>query len=117
MGRPRNAAPFVILARFMLLLRRMRWMEIIRLRTTRVPPRHVSDLFLDLANGAAAEPGLVGVRMHRSASRQTDLAFTLSWDTATLDPRGSRTGLTIAEELKAFGLVDHSIWREEKIGA
>jgi hypothetical protein len=39
-------------------------------------------------------------------------ALRLFWDTDDPQPRGSLPGISIAQNLKAFGLVDHSVWIE-----
>ena len=94
----------------------MLWMEMIRLRTTNAQLGNVAGLLLETMSRAAGEAGLVRVHMYHSASYQTDLALSLTWDTDSLQHEGSRAGLTISEALKTFGLVEHSIWVEKETG-
>ncbi|MGD0232521.1 MAG: hypothetical protein ABSC19_19580 [Syntrophorhabdales bacterium] len=89
-------------------------MEIIRLRTTQAHVHNVADMLLDTAERATGEDGLLQVRMYKSASYQTDMALCLTWDTSPPRQQGSRTGLSISEALKTFGLVEHSIWVEKE---
>ncbi len=85
----------------------------IRLRTTHAQLESVGGLLLDAVSRAAGEAGLVRIRMYHSASHQTDLALSLTWDTNSFHHEGSRAGLSISEALKTFGLVEHSIWVEK----
>ena len=85
----------------------------IRLRTTQAQLENVASLLLETLSRAAGEAGLVRIHMYNSASYQTDLALSLTWDTNFLQHEGSRAGLTISEALKTFGLVEHSIWVEK----
>ena len=91
----------------------MRWMEMIRLRTTHAQLENVAGLLLDTMRSAVGEAGLVRIHMYNSASYQTDLALSLTWDTNSFQHEGSRAGLSISEALKTFGLVEHSIWVEK----
>ena len=88
------------------------WMEIIRLRSVpgRIEP--ATDLLLDLVKDMAAEQGLVRVNLYERAGLRTDLAMSLVWNTSPPSNKGTRTGLSISEMLKTFGLVEHSVWLE-----
>jgi len=94
----------------------MLWMEMIRLRTTPAQLKKVTGLLLETSSRAAGEAGLVRMHMYNSASHQSDLALSLWWDTEFLQHEGSRAGLTMREALKAFGLVEHTIWVEKETG-
>jgi hypothetical protein len=91
----------------------MLWMEMIRLRTTHAQLENVAGLLLDTVRRAVGEAGLVRIHMYNSASYQTDLALSLTWDTNSFHHEGSRAGLSISEALRTFGLVEHSIWVEK----
>src|SRR5208283_1278129 len=88
---------FPVLARFMLSFQLMLWMEMIRLRTTQSQLQGVVSLLLDTIGRATSESGLLRVRMYHSASFQTDMALSLTWDTKSIDRVGSKAGLTISE--------------------
>jgi hypothetical protein len=92
----------------------MVWMEMIQLRTTRTQPESVARLLIDTVKRAKEEAGLLHIHMYRSANYQTDLALSLVWDTNSVDHEGSKTGMSISEALKTFGLVEHSIWTERE---
>lgn len=92
----------------------MLWMEMIRLRTIHSRLDNAAGLLFNAMSRASGEAGLVQVRMYNSASYQTDLALSLTWDTNSFQREGSRAALTISEALKTFGLVEHSIWVEKE---
>jgi hypothetical protein len=50
--------------------------------------------------------------LYSHASVPGHFAIRLFWDTECPQIRGSIVGLSLAESLKAFGLVDHSVWIE-----
>jgi len=41
------------------------------------------------------------------------MAVAFTWDTETPSPQGSRAALSLARDLKASSLVEHSVWIEE----
>ncbi len=86
----------------------------IRLRTTKSQVEAVARLILDNVRQAAGESGLLRVHMYHSAKYRADLALSLMWETNAMQNEGSRTGLSISEALKNFGLVEHSIWMEKE---
>jgi hypothetical protein len=94
----------------------MVWMEMIHLRTTPAQLKKVTGLLLDNLSRAVGEEGLVRMHMYNSASLQSDLALGLWWDTEFLQHEGSKAGLTMMEALKAFGLVDYTVWVEKETG-
>lgn len=92
----------------------MRWMEMIRLRTS-LSEQRLATLLQDPMANVLGEPGLVEAHVYTHASFQSDLALSLVWDTELPKRQGSKAGLAIAETLKAFGLVDHSVWTEKEV--
>jgi hypothetical protein len=90
----------------------MRWMEMIRLRTS-MNNAWLTTLLFDLMANTLGEPGLVDARVYSHASFQSDLALSFVWDTDLPERQGSKPGLAIAQTLKEFGLLDHSVWTEK----
>jgi hypothetical protein len=99
---------------FYAFLSSMLWMEMIRLRTTPAQLKKVTGLLLDNLSRGVGEAGLVRMHMYNSASHQSDLALGLWWDTEFMLHEGSKAGLTMTEALKAFGLVEYSVWVEKE---
>jgi len=56
----------------------------------------------------------VALKTFRHGALETDLSVHLHWDSEMPEPNGSALGLCLAQALKEFGLIDHSVWVEEK---
>jgi hypothetical protein len=54
------------------------------------------------------------MRTYCHAALETDLSLHLYWSSEMPEPNGSALGLCLAQALKEFGLIDHSVWVEEK---
>ncbi len=93
----------------------MKWMEIIILRTAGTVDQPM-NLGKQIATFSPI-PGLREALVYTHSSLAGDLAITLSWETDTTPPWGSELAMGLVQELRRFGLVDHSIWipREEII--
>lgn len=68
-----------------------------------------------LAREVQKNPDPQGLREAAVSSHATVpgcFALRLSWDTDDPQSRGSLLGIHLAQSLKAFGLVDHSVWIE-----
>ena len=95
----------------------MRWVEIIGIRLSPSPKNElVRKVFSDFRQtiAAGAEEKVAAI-VYRNAFVEIDLTIHLYRNTANLLPEKTRLGLTLAEILRDFGLVDHMIWiKEEK---
>jgi hypothetical protein len=85
----------------------------IRLRTSLNEQWLTTLLFESMAN-VRGEPGLVDAGMYTHASFQSDLVLNFIWSSNPPERQGSKAGLAIAQTLKSFGLVDHSVWTEKE---
>ncbi len=92
----------------------MRWIEIIRLRTGPTREKEVASLLLEMTKEVEGTPDLRHANLYRNIAVPSDISLHLSWSGLGLEPRESAMGLRIAETLKAFGLLDHSLWIEKK---
>ena len=91
----------------------MRWMEMIQLRTPQGQEEKLAKLLVDSAHDIIGEPGLKEAKVYTNSSFHSDLALNLVWDTDVTLRQGSRVGLSIAQTLTFYGLVEHSIWSEK----
>jgi formate dehydrogenase (NADP+) beta subunit len=92
----------------------MKWMELIHLRSLagqeKVFPALVHDIIKNIN-----EAGLTQIRLHKNISFQSDTSVLLDWDTVSIpEVQGSMAALSIAQNLKTYGLVEHSIWVEHE---
>ncbi len=86
----------------------MKWLEIIVLRTAGMADQPIH--LLKHAAGSSLAPGLKEASVCRNAFIPGDSAITLIWETEKTNPWGSDLAIGLVQELKSFGLVDHSIW-------
>jgi len=91
----------------------MRWLELIQVRAdqgnARAMARAVQDRFPELD----ANPGLVDVRLYTHVWSASDVAIHLFWEGQGPPPGKSGVGHRIAENLRFYGVVSHSMWIEE----
>ena len=94
----------------------MKWIEIITVRTAGTPGKEViADILRGIdANSGREKPVMVKLFSH--ATVESDLSIHIQWEAARMDRRKSSIGLELAGLLGDFGLVNHSVWIEEKIG-
>jgi hypothetical protein len=92
----------------------MNWLEVIKLRSAEKDSRLLNELFRSMSK--ADQKGLVTINTYRHAALDRDFSVHLHWESNQLEPHGSALGLRLAQTLKEFGLIDHSVWIEEKGG-
>ena len=93
----------------------MKWMETIKVqsasRREQITEHELMLLACDIRNNPDSQ-GLREVTVSSHATVPGCFALLLFWDTDDLRPGGSLLGMGLAQSLKAFGLVDHSVWIE-----
>jgi hypothetical protein len=90
----------------------VKWIEVIKLRSAGNRERLLE--VLRPMTKSARNGGLVEMKIYRHAALETDLSVHLYWESERPDENGSNLGLRIAQALKDFGLIDHSVWIEGK---
>ena len=93
----------------------MRWLETIKVQAASGKESRAENELMALVRDVRKSPecpGLLEPVVYRLASFPGYFAIRLFWDTECPQIRGSVVGLSFAESLKAFGLVDHSVWIE-----
>ena len=93
----------------------MRWMETIKVQSATGKEYTVEHELTVLARDVQRNRGGQGLREAAVSSHATVygcFAVRLFWDTDDPKPRGSVLGMSLAQSMKAFGLVDHSVWIE-----
>lgn len=93
----------------------MGWVEIIGVRLSpSAKDEIVKKFFSNIRETISSAEDWTAV-VYRNAFVESDWTIHLYRDAASLHPEKSRLGLTLAENLKFFGLVNHMIWIEEDI--
>lgn len=90
----------------------MKWLEVIKLRSAGRDPELVKELLLSIDK--SSQRRLVETKAYRHAALETDMSVHLHWQSKRPELNGSRLGLRIAQALKEFGLIDHSVWVEQE---
>jgi len=93
----------------------MRWMETIKVQSAtgkeQTTEHELTVLALDVQKNSDRQ-GLREAAVSSHASVPGCFALRLFWDTDDPQPRGSLLGISLAQSLKVFGLIDHSVWIE-----
>lgn len=93
----------------------MRWLETIKVQSATGKEETTENELNILAREVQKNPDLQGLRVaivSSHASVPGYFALRLFWDTDDLQASGSLLGMNLAQSLKVFGLVDHSVWIE-----
>ncbi|MDJ0784144.1 MAG: hypothetical protein QNJ22_19415 [Desulfosarcinaceae bacterium] len=90
----------------------MKWMEVIGVRTAVSNRASLEAKLKELMDAVQLEEPTRSIKLLQRASIATDLCVHLQHDTPLADATGSRLGLRLAAEMRAFGLVHHSVWSE-----
>ncbi len=95
----------------------MKWLEIIKLRTTgQILENMVNEFIRPLTKGSW-EKGLLTIQVYCHATLVTDLSIHIQWETKLGSFQKSLLGSCIVNALEDFGITHHTIWmRQEKWG-
>jgi hypothetical protein len=92
---------------------RMKWLEIIKLRSAGNHTGLLEELFQQIAN-SDKNVGLVEMKIYHHAALESDLSVHLHWESEKPEKNGSSLGIRLVQALKEVGLIDHSTWIEEE---
>ena len=90
----------------------MKWLEIIELRSAGSDRELLESQLQKLINEVEKEAKKQAINVYSRVMIDTDFRIHLFHDSKIVDNRKSTLGLRLASALKAFGLVNHSIWIE-----
>jgi len=90
----------------------MKWLEVIKLRSGGKDSGLLEELLRSIHE--FSQSGLLEMKTLRHAVLETDLSVHLYWESEQPEKNGSALGLRLAQALKEFGLIDHSVWIEEE---
>ena len=93
----------------------MRWLETIKVQSAtgkeKTTENELSILVCEIRKNTDRQ-GLRAATVSSHASVPGYFALRLFWDIGDPQPRGSLLGMSLAQSLKVFGLVNHSVWIE-----
>ena len=93
----------------------MKWMETIKVQSATGKEQTTENELNILAREVQKNPDRQGLREATVSSHATVpgyFALRLFWDTDDPQASGSLLGMNLAQSLKVFGLVNHSVWIE-----
>jgi hypothetical protein len=93
----------------------VKWLEMIKVQVSSGQEITVKNELLSLVADIQKNPdypGLLEFAIYRHALVPGYFFIHLLWDSQHPQTRGSIAGLSLAQTLKTFGLVDHSVWME-----
>ncbi len=90
----------------------VKWLEVIKLRSA----GNLEKLLevLRATARSAQSPGLIEMKTYRHTALETDLMVHLFWESDRPGQKGSPLGHQLSRVMREFGLIDHSLWIEEK---
>ncbi len=88
----------------------MKWIEFIKIQTSVNQNQHFEQDLETIIKSIPRRNGLDEMIVVRHGSISGDFALFLYWETEAADLSGSCVGLIVAQVLKKYGLVNHSVW-------
>lgn len=96
------------------ILKSMKWLEEIRLRTQPRREKEVTAVLLEMAESVHENKDLESVLVCFHQAQPGGFSLILGWDTASVPIRGSDTAMLILDGLKPLGLIDHTVMIEKR---
>jgi hypothetical protein len=93
---------------------RMKWIEIISIRSAEANNELLINELLKPFNQGDKINGLTCKKIYRNSLIYTDVSIHIHWKTKIVELQGSFIGNHLSKVLEEYGLVNHSIWLEEK---
>lgn len=87
----------------------MNTLEVIHLRMAGDSPQALVDV---IRNSVGSQPDLVDVRIYRHTKLENDLVVHLHRAMRQQSDRACECGERLASMLRAYGMVEHSVWVE-----
>ncbi len=92
----------------------MKWAELITVRSTDCNVKALTSALQELMGDVIRKYGAQRIQMYHRQKIDSDYCIILSHEGKPAFDHGSRLGLRIGEALRAFGMVNHSVWSEMK---
>ncbi|WP_455382256.1 hypothetical protein [Salinispira pacifica] len=87
-----------------------RWIEEIRLRTADTERESVIERLAELSS--VDEQPAAEISIYANGRVDTDLCVHIRWHGREVPASGTLTGVRIADELRAHGIIQHTVWRQ-----
>jgi len=92
----------------------MKWMEVIEFRSFNKEQALIELDFWNCLNRVIGEAHIVKIEVYNHSTLPTDTSIHVHHESTQTENQGSPFGLQLVSELKAFGVVNHTVWVQEK---
>lgn len=92
----------------------MEWLEFIRLRTIQARAGRIAGDLKAHIEGLGEEAGLIGTRLYAAVLPDGDFILALFWNTDRVAANGSSVAQRLIPALREHGLVNHTVWVEDR---
>lgn len=90
----------------------MKWAELITVRSTGSGKNTLASALQELMSDVVKKYGPNRIQIYHRERIDIDFCIILFHEGETVVDHGSRIGLRITASLKAFGMVNHSVWSD-----
>jgi hypothetical protein len=90
----------------------MRWVEVIEFRSFKKDDALLKLDFWNCLGDAIGEAQIVKIEVYNHSTLTTDISIHVHYESAQIASQGSPFGLRLVSELRAFGVVNHTVWVE-----
>ena len=90
----------------------MRWVEVIEFRSFNKDDALLELDFWNCLSDAIGEAHIAKIEVYNHSTLTTDIRIHVHYESAQVENQGSPLGLRLVSELKAFGVVNHTVWVE-----
>jgi hypothetical protein len=92
----------------------MKWVEIIEFRSFNPDCALLELDFWNCLSEAIGEAHIVKIEVYNHSTLTTDISIHVHYESAQVASQGSPFGVQLISELKAFGVVNHTVWVEKR---
>lgn len=88
----------------------MKWLEVIHLRSAEQNSALLNAFLGQLVEDIRNEGGALKINLFKRVNLDSDVCLQLYHESEQVKIIGSRLGMHLAEALKRFGMVNHTVW-------
>ena len=88
----------------------MKWLEVIYLRSAEQNSALLNAFLGQLVEDIRKEGGAPKIKLFKRVNLDSDVCLQLYHESEQVKIIGSRLGMHLAEALKRFGMVNHTVW-------
>ena len=93
----------------------MKWLEVLHVRSTKLDSESLEHFLEQLGNQVESDDKALVMNIFRRANLGTDVCIQLHHETDRIQLSGSGLGIHLSMALKKYGMVNHTVWVEERL--